>query len=79
MKLCPFCSGEMEDAALVCNHCGRNWKTGVGPSAETTQVQADTTQGQAIAGPLWPWACLAAVLVSGMLIYTCVKVQQVMH
>lgn len=43
MKLCPYCSGHMEDAAVVCNQCGRNWKTGVGPPAaetETTQLQA---------------------------------------
>ena len=66
----------MEDGAVVCSHCGRDWKTGVGPpTTETT----DSTQVPATAGPLWPWAFLAAILVSGMLIYTCVKVQQVMH
>ena len=81
MKLCPYCSGEMEDAAVVCNHCGRDWKTGLGPStAETTQgPSAETTQVPATAGPLWPWACLAAILVSGMLITNCYFMQQVMH
>jgi hypothetical protein len=29
MKLCPYCSKEMELAALVCPHCERDWKTGV--------------------------------------------------
>ena len=73
MKLCPYCSRQMEDAAVVCNHCGRDWKTGVGPST------AETTQVPATAGPLWPWACLAAILVSGMLIANCYFMQQVMH
>ena len=81
MKLCPYCSGEMDDAALVCSLCGRDWKTGVGPltTENTVAPSSETTQVPATAGPLWPWACLAAVLISGMLVYTCVKVQQVMH
>ena len=29
MKLCPYCSKEMEVAAIVCQECGRDWKTGV--------------------------------------------------
>jgi hypothetical protein len=28
MKLCPYCSKEMELADLVCQHCERDWKTG---------------------------------------------------
>ena len=82
MKLCPYCSGEMEDTAVVCNDCGRDWKTGVGPSTTENTValsSSQTIQVPAKAGPLWPWACLAAVLVSGMLVFTCAKVQQVMH
>lgn len=73
MKLCPYCSGEMEDAAVVCNHCGRDWKTGVGPST------AETTRGQRMVRPLWPWACLAVTLFSAGLIANCYFMQRVMH
>ncbi|HTH03502.1 MAG TPA: hypothetical protein VL882_24670 [Vicinamibacterales bacterium] len=29
MKLCPYCQKEMEPAAVICPHCGRDWKSGV--------------------------------------------------
>ena len=42
MKLCPYCSKEMELAALVCQHCGRDWKTGVSHSkAVVSHSKAD--------------------------------------
>jgi hypothetical protein len=28
MKMCPYCSNEMEVTAVVCQHCRRDWKTG---------------------------------------------------
>ena len=28
MKLCPYCSGAMDNASTVCQLCGRDWKSG---------------------------------------------------
>jgi hypothetical protein len=42
MKLCPYCSREMEDAATICQHCGRDWKTGVSHVAQVEPVQRPT-------------------------------------
>ena len=77
MKRCPHCSGEMDDAALVCNHCGRDCTTGVNLSA--VDRPAGTTQDQTTAGPDWPWWWLAAIVVSGLLMTQCYFVRQVMH
>jgi len=34
MKLCPYCSREMADTAIVCPHCGRDWTTGSNASSK---------------------------------------------
>jgi hypothetical protein len=43
MKLCPYCSGEMEDAATVCQHCGRDWKSGVSHFAPVHDIPRTTS------------------------------------
>ena len=41
MKTCPFCAEEIQDAAIVCKHCGREL-TGEEESAPTTSLPAAT-------------------------------------
>ncbi len=41
MKLCPYCSKEMELTAVVCQHCGRDWQTGV-PTRESDASPVQT-------------------------------------
>lgn len=72
MKLCPYCSGEMGDAAVVCQHCGRHWKTGAGHRQDS---KTGGGHGQGTTGPLWPWVILFAALGLGY----CVMIQRVMH
>jgi hypothetical protein len=39
MKSCPYCAGELQDDALVCNHCGRHISLGHGLRASGEKLR----------------------------------------
>lgn len=59
MKACPFCAEEIQEAAIVCRHCGRDLTAG----ASMTTAAAQPPKKRR-----WPWIVAAALIVGYFLI-----------
>jgi len=60
MKLCPYCSGEMEDTVTICQHCRRDWKSGVSHFAPVQHIPRPTSSASSL-----DWDHASNVTVSG--------------
>jgi hypothetical protein len=59
MKQCPFCAEDIQDAAIVCKHCGRDLKSG----ASQVQVVAPPKKTSPAA-----WGCLTVIVLFVVLV-----------
>lgn len=63
MKKCPYCAEEIQDAAIVCKHCGRDLRSGA-PSRHAPIQAAPPKRQTSVAA----WGCLVVLILFGGLV-----------
>lgn len=56
MKRCPFCAEEIQDAAIVCKHCGRDLASGPSPQTVAASERAPSSGAAAVLSLVIPGA-----------------------
>lgn len=65
MKKCPFCAEDVQDAAIVCKHCGRELSTPQAGTVARASLAPKTTATKPVDQPkaMWPVGALIVGLV----------------